>query len=251
MFRNQYDTSVTTWSPDGRLHQVEYAMEAVKQGSACIGLRSDKFAVLSVLKRSQSELASYQDKLFKIDDHMGIGVAGLMADARSLSKYMRTECMNHKYVFESPMQTGRLVNKVADKHYYKERNRPYGVGLLVIGYDTTGPHLFQTCPSGNVFEYNATAIGARSQSARTYLEKHFETLEGLDLDAMIQHAVNALQGTSADKELTCLNTAVAVVGEGTPFQIIDGEDIRRYIDALGAGAEAKQEAKDDDDEMAD
>ena len=86
MFRNQYDTSVTTWSPDGRLHQVEYAMEAVKQGSACIGLRSDKFAVLSVLKRSQSELASYQDKLFKIDDHMGIGVAGLMADARSLSK---------------------------------------------------------------------------------------------------------------------------------------------------------------------
>jgi len=245
MFRNQYDTSVTTWSPQGRLHQVEYAMEAVKQGSACVGLRSEKFAVLSVLKRSQSELASYQEKLFKIDDHMGIGVSGLMADARSLSKYMRTECMNHKYVYESPLQVGRLVNNVADKHYYKERNRPYGVGLLVIGYDSTGPHLFQTCPSGNVYEYKSTAIGARSQGARTYLERHFESFPSQDLDTLVQHAVSALQGCSADKDLTCLNTAVAVVGEDTQFRILEGEDLRPFIEALGGGGEAKEEGNEE------
>ena len=44
MFRNQYDTDCITWSPAGRIHQIEYALEAVKQGSAAIGLRSNKYA---------------------------------------------------------------------------------------------------------------------------------------------------------------------------------------------------------------
>ena len=66
-FRNQYDTDVTVWSPQGRLHQVEYAIEAVNQGTVCLGLRNDKYVVLAGLKRSPNELASYQKKLHKID----------------------------------------------------------------------------------------------------------------------------------------------------------------------------------------
>ena len=69
MFRNQYDTDCITWSPAGRIHQIEYAMEAVKQGSACIGLRSNSYALVATLKRSSSELSSYQKKIFKIDDN--------------------------------------------------------------------------------------------------------------------------------------------------------------------------------------
>jgi 20S proteasome subunit alpha 6 len=77
MFRSIYDSDITTWSPQGRIHQIEYAMEAVKQGSACVGLKSKGFAVLVALKRASSELGSYQDKIFKIDDHMGIAISGL------------------------------------------------------------------------------------------------------------------------------------------------------------------------------
>lgn len=76
MFRNQYDTDVTVWGPEGRLLQVEYAMESVKQGSACVGLRNNKCCVLDALKRSVSELSSHQKKLLVIDDHMVIGIAG-------------------------------------------------------------------------------------------------------------------------------------------------------------------------------
>ena len=76
MFRNNYDTDCITWSPAGRIHQIEYAMEAVKQGSAAIGLCSGTHAVVVTLKRSSSELSSYQKKLFKIDDNMGIAIAG-------------------------------------------------------------------------------------------------------------------------------------------------------------------------------
>lgn len=86
MFRNQYDTDVTVWSPQGRLHQVEYAGEAVNQGTACLGLRNDKYVILAALKRSTNDLAYYQRKLHKIDDHMGVSMSGLTADGRSLIK---------------------------------------------------------------------------------------------------------------------------------------------------------------------
>jgi 20S proteasome subunit alpha 6 len=147
MFRNQFDTDCITWSPAGRIHQIEYAMEAVSVGSAAIGLRSSKYVVVATLKRSTSELSSYQKKVFKIDGNIGIAIAGaaafcplaltppsgrshiwlgahrlakcarvalaslslpnlagLVADARVLAKYMRTECINHRFVYDEPMQ---------------------------------------------------------------------------------------------------------------------------------------------------
>lgn len=115
MFRNQYDTDVTTWSPAGRLFQVEYAMEAVKQGSAAIGLRSRSHVVLASVNKANSELSSHQRKIFKIDDHIGIAIAGLTADGRVLSRYLRSECINYNFVYESPLPVGRLVVQLADK----------------------------------------------------------------------------------------------------------------------------------------
>ena len=123
MFRNQYDSDVTIWSPQGRLHQVlsfikiidfrlniskvEYAMEAVKQGSATVALKSDTHAVLVALKRASSDLSSHQKKILPIDDHVGISIAGLTADARSISKWMRAECMNSRYAHDTPLPVSR------------------------------------------------------------------------------------------------------------------------------------------------
>ena len=89
---------------------------------------------------------------------------------------MRAECLNRRFVYETPMQVSRLVTDVADKHQRATQSyvrRPFGVGLLVAGHDRTGAHLFATCPSGNMYEYKAFAQGARSQSAKTYLERNF------------------------------------------------------------------------------
>ena len=118
-----------TWSPAGRILQVEYAMEAVKQGTPVLGLRSKACVVLVSFKRAQSELAQHQQKIFKIDDHMAIGISGLTADARVLADYMRNECLNHRYVYDAAMNVGRLVAQVADKSQQKTQNsskRPYG-----------------------------------------------------------------------------------------------------------------------------
>lgn len=94
-FRNQYDSDVTVWSPQGRLHQVEYAMEAVKLGSATVGLKNKQFAVLIALKRAVSELSAYQKKIIPIDEHIGISISGLTADARML-RYFKYGVTNYQ-----------------------------------------------------------------------------------------------------------------------------------------------------------
>ncbi|GAA5999476.1 hypothetical protein JCM5350_006654, partial [Sporobolomyces pararoseus] len=138
MHRNSYDNDNSTFSPQGRLHQVEYALEAVKQGSACVGLRSDTHVILLGLKRSTGELASYQKKLIRIDDHLGIAIAGLTSDARVLSNFMRTQAMSSRMLYNRPLPVSRIVGAIADKAQINTQHyghRPYGVGLLVAGYD--------------------------------------------------------------------------------------------------------------------
>jgi len=236
MFRSQYDSDVVTWSPQGRIHQLEYAMEAVKQGSACVGLKSKTHAVVATLKRASGELGSYQKKIFKIDEHIGIAIAGLTADARLLCKYMRNECLNHQFVYEQPIQTGRLVTRVADKsqiHTQQYGRRPYGVGLLVVGYDQTGAHLYETSPSGNYYDYKAIAIGARSQSSKTYLEKHYTSFQDLSMNELIKHALLSLrEATQTNEPLSTKNCSIGIVGENMSFTIIEGVALQPYLSVL-------------------
>ncbi|ORY30031.1 20S proteasome subunit [Naematelia encephala] len=216
MFRNSYDSDNTTFSPQGKLHQVEYALEAVKQGSAAIGLRSATHAVLLTLKRSTGELATYQKKLIRIDDHVGVAIAGLTSDARVLSNFMRQQAMSSKMLYNRPIPVARVVQGIADRAQTNTQQygrRPYGVGFLVIGRDETGPHLYEFSPSGTAFEYYAHSIGARSQSAKTYLEKNFESFESADLATLIQHGLSALHDTlQQDKHLSTSNTSIAIIG---------------------------------------
>ncbi|KAL5475561.1 hypothetical protein EMCRGX_G025391 [Ephydatia muelleri] len=236
MFRNQYDNDVGTWSPQGRIHQIEYAMEAVKQGSATIGLKSKTHVVLVALKRSTSELSSYQKKIYPIDDHIAVSIAGLTSDGRLLSKFMRTECLNSRYVFDMALPVSRLVTSIGDKMQVCTQvygRRPYGVGMLVAGYDSQGPHLFQTCPSSNYYDCKAMAIGARSQSARTYLEKQLDQFSNCSLDELIHHGLVALREClPSDAELTEKNVSIGVVGYQTKMEVYDDDKVKPYLDAL-------------------
>ncbi|KAL4584295.1 hypothetical protein LXL04_008891 [Taraxacum kok-saghyz] len=240
MFRNQYDTDVTTWSPAGRLFQVEYAMEAVKQGSAAIGLRSKTHVVLACVNKSNSELSSHQKKIFKVDDHIGVAIAGLTADGRVLSRYMRSECINYGYTYESPLPVGRLVVQLADKAQVctqRSWKRPYGVGLLVAGLDESGAHLYYNCPSGNYFEYQAFAIGSRSQAAKTYLERKFEKFTESSRDDLIKDALFAIRETLQGEKLTSSVCTVAVVGVGEAFSILDQATVQGLINEFEVSGE--------------
>ncbi|CUG06205.1 proteasome alpha 1 subunit, putative [Bodo saltans] len=257
MFRNQYDTDITTWSPAGRLYQVEYAMEAVNQGSAAVGAKNKDFVVLAALKRSpNAELSSFQEKVFKLDDHMGMAITGLVADGRKLARFIRTEANNHRYMQDSSIPVNRIAELLGEKHQRHIQSaayRPYGVGLLIGGYDRQGPHLFQTSPSGDVYDFKATAMGVRSQAARTYLEKHFQSFPDTTLDELVLHALRALGSTAPEGvELNIRNTTIAIVGKDTPFAIFSDEGARKYLDGFKmrpedlAAAEVEEESDNDD-----
>jgi len=236
MFRNHYDSDVTTWSPAGRLHQVEYAMEAVKQGSATVGLKSDTHAVVAALKRASSDLAAHQKKIIAVDEHVGVSISGLNADGRLLTRFMRIECLNHQYANSTPLPLPRLLSLLGNKMQATTQGydkRPYGIGLLVVGYDEKGPHLYQTCPSANYYDCKAMSIGARSQAARTYLEKNLGVFGGCGVEELVAHGLRALRDTlPGEMELTCKNVSIGLVGVGTPFTVYDDEGVDAFLDLL-------------------
>lgn len=118
MQKNLYDYSTLIWSPQGRLYQVEYAMEAVNQGNLLLGLKSNNTVVLCGLKSSSHDVLSYhQEKLFKVSSHMGIGVAGLTPDGRLLHRYMKNETLNYNYVYNADYPVERLVGKIAESKF--------------------------------------------------------------------------------------------------------------------------------------
>ncbi|KAF3022931.1 hypothetical protein G7054_g10746 [Neopestalotiopsis clavispora] len=249
MFRNNYDNDSVTFSPQGRIFQVEYAAEAVKQGSVVVGLTSKTHAVLVAIKRNAEELSSYQKKLFAIDEHVGLAIAGLTSDARVLSNFMKQQCLSQRLTYGRDMPVETLVSLIGDKaqlntqHYGK---RPYGVGLLVAGIDESGPHLYEFQPSGMTQEMVACAIGARSQMARTYLEKNAEKFPDCGREDLIKHGLRALKETLVqDRELTVDNTSVGVVGlTGTGkkslefFKVHDGNEVKEWINSVADEAEA-------------
>ena len=83
----RYDQSTTTFSPEGRLHQVEYATEAINHAGTCIGIQSNDGIVLAAEKKTVSKLlapSKTSEKTYVIDDHVSCLVAGLTADANIL-----------------------------------------------------------------------------------------------------------------------------------------------------------------------
>jgi len=238
----RYDTRTTIFSPEGRLYQVEYAMEAVKQGSATIGVKSKKYAVLVALKRAASELSAHQKKIIPLDTHMGMSISGLTADGKSLSRWMRSECLYSRYFNDSPLRIKSLMWDLGNKMQLTIQGynkRPYGVGLLVAGYDDRGTHIYQVCPSANFYDCKAMSIGARSQSARTYLEKRLDEFGDCELEPLVTHALRALRDTlPKEVELTNKNVSIAIVGEDIEFSTFEDSDVDRYLDLI-AGEERR------------
>jgi proteasome alpha subunit len=196
-----YDRGTTIFSPDGRLYQVEYAREAVKRGSASIGVRTPEGVVLLADKQSHSPLLepSSVEKLHKADDHVGMASAGHVADARQLIDFARRQAQVNRLRFGEAMGVETLTKTVTDfiqRYTQVGGARPFGVALVVGGIENGEPRLFETDPSGTPYEWEALAIGESRDDIQDYFEEHYEP--DLSLDEGIELALRALASVSDD-----------------------------------------------------
>ena len=174
-----YDHGITTFSPDGRLFQVEYARESVKRGTTTAGLKFKNGVVLVCDKRIISRLIIPEsiEKMFKIDNHVGVATSGLMADARQLVARSRVEAQINRITYGATVPIDVLVKKICDfKQSFTQYggSRPFGTALLIGGVDDNGIHLYETDPSGAYQSYHAGAIGSGRNTVIEYFEKNLK-----------------------------------------------------------------------------
>ena len=215
----KYDVDTVTWSPQGKLLQVEYAMEAVKQGSVCIALCSKTDAVLVAVKKNPTRLACYQEKIFKISDTIGIAISGMTGDARLLCKYMRVENAKHNLKYNDNISVKKLSHRISRLFHEKTYiygKRPFGLGVLMVGFDDEHkPHVFEINPAGESIQYQAYAMGAKSQSTKTYLEKYMSHFKNASLEDLIMYGLSAIKASYREEaeEMSDKNIEVAVLSK--------------------------------------
>ncbi|MCG1002103.1 MULTISPECIES: archaeal proteasome endopeptidase complex subunit alpha [Halobacterium] len=230
-----YDRGITIFSPDGRLYQVEYAREAVKRGTASIGVRTEDGVVLVVDKRTRSPLleGSSVEKLHKVDDHVGAASAGHVADARKLVDHARQQSQVERVRYDEPIGVRTLTKEVTDhiQQYTQVGGaRPFGVALLVAGVSDGEPRLFETDPSGTSNEWKAVAIGSDRSTIQEFLEDEYET--DLSLDEGVDLALRALS-KGRDDELSAEGVGVATVdADSELFRELQTEETAEYLDDL-------------------
>jgi len=246
-----YDRGITIFSPDGRLYQVEYAREAVRRGSASIGVRAEDGVALVADKRRRSQLVEPDsvEKIHKIDDHIGIASAGHVADARQLIDFARQQAQVNHVRYDQPIGIETLTKEVTDHiQQYTQLGgaRPFGVSLLIGGVADGKPRLFETDPSGTPYEWQAHAIGENQSAIREYLEEHYET--DIDLEKAVLLALRAL-ADSDDGGITADGVGIGLVdAETDQFIELTDEEIQSYIDDLEVGTDEDSDDEDSDDE---
>lgn len=171
-----YDLSASQFSPDGRVFQVDYAQKAVENSGTAIGIRGKDGIVFGVEKLVTSKLyeTGANKRIFNIDKHIGMAVAGLLADARQIVETARDEATNYKFNYGSPIPLKHLVDRVSmfvHAHTLYSSVRPFGVSCVLGSYSADGPEMYVIDPSGVSFGYYGCATGKAKQAAKTEIEK--------------------------------------------------------------------------------
>ncbi|KAN0063882.1 putative proteasome subunit alpha type-7 [Thecaphora frezii] len=191
-----YDLSASTYSPDGRIFQIEYAAKAVENAGTAIAIRTKTGVVIAVEKLVQTKLLvpGSNSRIFSIDRHVGLTSAGLIADGKHIASRARDEAVNHRDTYRYPVPLKALADRVSmyiQAFTLYSSVRPFGVSTILAGIDDSrGPQIFMIEPSGVFWGYHGCAIGKGKQLAKTEIEKL--DLENLELTQAVDEAAKII-----------------------------------------------------------
>lgn len=227
----EYDGAITIFSPEGRIYQVEYALELVKRGSPIVGVKSPEGVVLAAIEPKQSRLAAQinSKKIYQIDEHVAVAIAGLSPDARVLVRQARYVSQGNRMTYDEPVDIESLTSSVGDLLQTYTQNsgvRPFGVSIIFGGVDNHRVSLISTDPSGSYRGHKAHAIGRNSEKAMKVL--HDQYREGMNLDEATALAIESLK-EAADEELTPEDLNISTISIEQKFKTLTVEEIKKYF----------------------
>lgn len=235
-----YDRHITIFSPEGRLHQVEYAFQAVKksQNMTSVAIRGDDSVVCVTQKKVPDKLMDkdWITHLYNITPNIGCLMTGMSADARALVYKAReiASKFKDKNAYEIPVHylALKLANlaQVYTQHAYM---RPYGVNTMLVAIDDEkGPSLYQVTPAGSYFGYKAAAAGTKDQEATNALEKIMKKKLTLTQSETIQQAIGCLQAVMG-MDFKPTDIEVGVVSKSKPgFARLTEQEIDGHLNAI-------------------
>ncbi|CAK9304266.1 unnamed protein product [Gordionus sp. m RMFG-2023] len=228
----KYSFSLTTFSPSGKLVQIEYALAAVAAGAPSIGIKARNGVVLASEKKFKSILydESSVRKVELLSSNCGITYSGLGPDFRLLVKEGRKVAQQYQLVYGESVSPNQLVQKIAAvvQNYTQSGGvRPFGVSLLIAGWDNdlNKPFLYQCDPSGAYFAWKATALGKNCINGRTFLEKRYN--EDLELEDAIHTAILTLK-ENFEGQITEANIEIGVCSKDG-FRRLKNSEIKDYL----------------------
>lgn len=218
-----YDRAITVFSPDGRLYQVEYAIETVRRGTIAIGIKSKDGIIIAVEEKSRKlQISDAAQKIFQVDDHIGVAAAGYIPDARSQVDNARFFSQSNKMIYDEPVETETVAKHLADQCQQFTQYagvRPFGVALILAGVDENrNPRLYLTDPSGTYISYDAIAIGSGSDQVTDFLEKSYKPDMSLE-DAGVLAAAG-IYLSSEDKQGSAHMRMARIGSEVRQFEMI-------------------------------
>jgi proteasome alpha subunit len=225
-----YDRAITVFSPDGRLYQVEYAIETVRRGTIAVGIKSKDGIVIAVEEKPRKlQISDVAQKIFQVDDHVGLAAAGYIPDARSQVDNARFFSQSNKLIYDEPVEVETIAKHLADQSQQFTQYagvRPFGVSLIIGGVVNNNPELYLTDPSGTYISYEAIAIGSDSDKVTDFLEKTYTN--NLSLDDAGALAIAAIYLSSEEKEGTSHIRMAQIKTESGLFELVSDENVNNY-----------------------
>lgn len=245
----RYDSRTTIFSPEGRLYQVEYAMEAISHAGTCLGILAEDGILLAAEKKITNKLldgVEFSEKIYKLNDDMVCSVAGITSDANVLTNELRLIAQRYQLSYAEAMPCEEMVSYLCDmKQSYTQfgGKRPFGVSILYMGWDKKhGYQLYQSDPSGNYGGWTATCIGNNSGAAVSMLKQ--EINDKITLQQAQDIAIKVLSKTLDMTKLTSEKIELATltrIKNRTVIRILTNDEVDKLIEKYEK-SEAEAEA---------
>lgn len=244
---SRYDRRTTSFSPEGRIFQVEYSMESISQAGFVCGIKTAGGIVLCGERKATAKLMdkTESDKFYAVDEHILLAVAGMASDANLLVDYSRKICNNYREVYNELTPPSFICRRIGDtmQQYTQSGGlRPFGVQLLFASYtEDHGFRLHSVDPSGNITQWHANSFGANSTTAKSELKTAYT--EDLTFEEAKKLSVKIFKKCSDTSNVEQLGMFVLTQENGVVRQYeIDDETKQVWCDEIDAENEEDQNA---------